>query len=177
MFSYYDVNNLENGHSVKHTTTRIRVNSYGPHIKQRGFWYIDEQKRGIAFNLTIANAEYSTQLGSKVRCITLRAFMEAATRLQITEQFEYSRLVQKKLTSFSDENAIQDNQSPYILIPSIIGDPNSIRHVDMGQIFFGFESLILPVIGNGYFHYFQIADPNDLTGIVANIATDRKSVV
>jgi hypothetical protein len=102
---------------LKKTCTRIRVHSYGAANKS----FIDEAI-GKVFNNTIPLASYRELSGYE-------------RKLEKNHFYYRDKLkVYERLTSHADENGTRDNPSPYLL--------HNGNKIDLGQILYGFESLI-----------------------------------
>lgn len=159
-----DKRSSENDSSVKNTATRIRVHSYGTDTNSG----IIGKKIGEAFETALPDADYSVDwFGFNKRN------MEKSDMDDIDGGVEAFN----RLTSHADEYWFRDNPSPYFLVKTSY--ESVFRSVDMGQILYGLESLIIPnpqapTIGGGYRSSnsgYPIDIPFDLTGTIANIAT------
>ncbi|NJN78387.1 MAG: hypothetical protein HC803_08720 [Saprospiraceae bacterium] len=158
---------LEN--QVMSTATRIRVHSYG-YATSLGNNVIEiakEELKEFALENAIPNAQYN---------IVPNIPKYGRRKLEFKNNQDYQNGAFKYLRLHADENGFRSNPSPYIIVKrpnnTIIED-----QVDMGQIFYGFESLVFPNIGKGYSKYFNINIPYDLAAVIANIATPIPEVL
>lgn len=161
----------ETGDTYRDIVTRLRVHYYGESANSAYFnrSFFDRIKRGIAFNDAIGCADLYNLDGSS----------KGLSRSDIPEAYA-------RLTSDADENAIQDNPSPYLI------DPDG-KYVDWGHMIYGLDGLfcyksIYPDANNpqeltgvsGYeghklrswffqADYFGILENNDLTGYIADV--------
>ncbi len=120
------------GDSVKNMATRIRVHSYG---------FPGDMMNTPALNQAVPKATYMD-----VQPGTMRERLK--TLEPIPTEFEEGHryyLAYNRLTSNASENGLKDNLSPYINCPTSAGASPTVN-VDMGQIFYGFESLVIPFI-------------------------------
>ncbi|MCZ2131342.1 MAG: hypothetical protein LC109_13895 [Bacteroidia bacterium] len=107
---------------LKKTCTRIRVHSYGTANITAFYKEFIEERLGKIFNNTIPLASYR-ELSGYERKLEKNHFYYR-DKLQVYE----------RLTSHADENGTRDNPSPYLL--------HNGNKIDLGQILYGFESLV-----------------------------------
>jgi hypothetical protein len=150
--------------SPAHTCTRIRVHSYGLQYRKEGG--LTEHLVNLGFRNALPDVDYGNLLNNPVDPQDSR-FLFRLVDPTYTD-------ARNRLTARADENGYNNNRSPYLRVPNP-QISNVEDQVDMGQVLYGFESIISPFIATGYEEY-PINDPLDLTAIIANIATPAAEV-
>lgn len=174
-------NNYSNTDEIVRTATRIRVHSYGKHrtYSECSFnnvdWYIvpvNQSKDFLAY-VAMENAIRDADYTSRYEVPPNSGIFQTHYRyIHLTERLFNPTLA--RLITHADENTFQDNPSPYLLYNNPI--TSQIEEIDLGQILYGFESIVNPAISFGY-TVFSINISFDLAGIMANIATPVAEVL
>ncbi len=169
--------------NIGETCTRIRVHYYGGFAK-KSFPFIEDIFKQEAFENLILDAPYDG-----LYRFLYRDIMKEKDKKDGADVYDH-------LTAQANENEIQDNSSPYLIV--LHGDDTrNTYHADFGQILYGFESLKLTNMGGGYYGYNEYSLYNnkayknklpfkysaaytfkptelisyDYSGLIANIAT------
>ncbi|MCO5254507.1 MAG: hypothetical protein M9892_09105 [Bacteroidetes bacterium] len=167
--------NVFDDKDLKKTCTRIRVHYYGDAIK---FNSIQAPFIGDVFNNTIPLASYYDSVNNERRLYWEHFFLMNKS------------IVYERLTSQASENGIGDNPSPYLV--------HNGNKIDLGQVLYGFESLVYQKDVGDYKEYDTYQEPNpnrspktysrsynsiplrrinDLAGWLANVATPISEVL
>jgi len=130
--------------------TRVRVHSYGTSNSNLG-----QAAKYVVFQWALPDANYSEGLPNPLARRNLSTWTGLFMEKDKKEQFN---IAIRRITSHANENGVQDNPSPYLIVKKPHQtDPNVVDEIDFGHLLLGFEAL--------YYSFSATSSNYDVTNI------------